>query len=948
MTLRVMDYKATLNLPKTAFPMKANLPKSEPEMLAWWESFGIYKRLRQAAAGRPTWILHDGPPYANGHIHLGTMLNKVLKDVIVKSRAMLGFNAVYVPGWDCHGLPIEHQVDKELGLDRAGSDVRNAMDPVEKRRRCREYALRFIDIQRNEFKRLGVFGDWDNPYITMEPAYQAVIAREFGRFVGRGLVYKGLKPVHWCMYCKTALAQAEVEYEDQKTPSVWVKFPLTSVPDDLQPALGGRRAFAVIWTTTPWTLPANLAIAVHPRQEYVALAAAGEVYVVARALLDDFVRLLPERAHEIVARFPGERLVGHAFRHPWIARDGRIAAAEFVAMDQGTGLVHIAPGHGEEDYELGKSLGLRIYNPVDDAGRFVAEVEHFAGQTVWDANPKIIAHLKSAGMLIAERPLDHTYPHCWRCKNPTLFRATEQWFIELDKRGFRARALEAVKRDVQWIPSWGEDRIYNMVAHRPEWVISRQRVWGVPIVAFYCTGCDALLLEERIVEHVASVFRDGRGADEWYARAARDLLPPGTRCAACGGESFRKESDILDVWFDSGCSHAAVLEARPELHWPAELYLEGSDQHRGWFQSSLLESVGTREAPPYKSVVTHGFFVDGEGRKMSKSLGNVITLDELLPKYGAEVLRLWVAAEDYTQDIRVSREILERLADAYRRMRNTFRFLLGNLGDFDPARDRQSYARLLEVDRWILDRLARLAGRVRRAYEDYEFHTVFHSVHNFCAVDLSALYLDVIKDRLYTSRPDDPRRRAAQTTCYDIFGALARLMAPILTFTCEEAWRHLPGAHGESVHLERFPDVPREWLDDELKRDWDRLLEVRREVAKALETARAEKLIGSGLEASVRIGHAPEDLPALLQAKRDLLPTLFIVSRVALDRSPARPSVAYESQEIPGLVIGVDRARGEKCERCWMRSERVGEIPAHPALCERCVPVVLASSGGPS
>ena len=946
MTPRVMDYKATLNLPKTAFPMKANLPKTEPEMLGWWESFGIYKRLRQAAASRPLWILHDGPPYANGNIHLGTMLNKVLKDIVVKSRSMAGFNAVYVPGWDCHGLPIEHQVDKELGLDKPGIDVRNAMDPVEKRLKCREYALRFIDLQRASFKRLGVFGDWDNPYVTMEPAYEAVIAREFGRFVGRGLVYKGLKPVHWCMHCRTALAQAEVEYEDQRTPSVWVKFPMTSVPDELQSAVGGRPVFAVIWTTTPWTLPANLAIAVHPAQSYVAVEIGGEVYIVARALLDDFLGLFKDTGHRVLASVEGERLAGHGFRHPWIAREGKIAAADFVGIDQGTGLVHVAPGHGEEDYELGQSLGLKIYNPVDDAGRFVADVEHFAGMTVWDANPKIIEHLKSVGMLIAQRPLDHTYPHCWRCKNPTLFRATEQWFIELNTHGFRARALEAIKRDVQWIPPWGEDRIYNMVAHRLEWVISRQRVWGVPIVAFYCTACETLVLEERVVEHVASIFRQGRGGDEWYARSARELLPPGTRCASCGGESFRKETDILDVWFDSGCSHAAVLEARPELRWPAELYLEGSDQHRGWFQSSLLESVGTRDAPPYKTVVTHGFFVDGEGRKMSKSLGNFITLDELLPKFGAEVLRLWVAAEDYTQDIRVSMEILDRLADAYRRMRNTFRFLLGNLGDFDPARDRQSYARLDEVDRWILDRLARLIGRVRRAYEEYEFHTVFHGVHNFCAVDLSALYLDIIKDRLYTSRADDPRRRAAQTTCYDVLTTLARLMAPILTFTCEEAWRHLPGARAESVHLEQFPEAAREWLDETLKRDWDRLLEVRREVAKALETARNGKLIGSGLEAAVRILTAPEDLPELLRAKRELLPTLFIVSRVELERSGAAASVTYEGQDIPGLVIGIDRARGEKCERCWTRSEHVGENAAHPTLCERCVPVVVGPGSG--
>src|SRR6266849_6581005 len=808
MTLRVMDYKATLNLPKTAFPMRANLPQIEPRMLAWWEQIGIYKRLREAGADRPLWILHDGPPYVNGHIHMGTALNKVLKDIVVKSRTMLGFNSVYVPGFDCHGLPIEHQVDKELGLDKPGVDVRAAMDPVEKIRRCRAYAQMFVDIQREEFKRLGVFGDWDHAYLTMTPAYEGVIVRELGRLVGRGLVYKGLKPVHWCMYCKTALAQAEVEYEEQRTPSVYVKFPLATPHPEVPDA---PKQSVVVWTTTPWTLPANLAVAVNPSARYVALDVSGETLFVAEDLVDELARVAGLGTPRVIRRLEGFQLEGFEYRHPWIDRVGKIYAADFVTMDAGTGLVHVAPGHGEEDYDLGKSQGLPIYNPVDDDGRFVPEVEHFAGLTVWDANRKIIDLLRERGALVAEAPLTHTYPHCWRCKNPTLFRATAQWFVGLDRDGLRARTLAAIRGDVQWIPEWGEERIFNMVAHRPDWTISRQRVWGVPIVAFYCEACEAVLLEERIVEHVARIFREGAGADEWHARPASALLPPGTRCAKCGSDRFRKETDILDVWFDSGCSHAAVLETRPELHWPAELYLEGSDQHRGWFQSSLLESIGTRDAPPYKSVVTHGFFVDGEGRKMSKSVGNVITLDELLPKYGAEVLRLWVAAEDYTQDIRVSLEILDRLADAYRRMRNTFRFLLGNLGDFDPARDRQSYARLDEVDRWVLDRLARLVGRVRRAYDEYEFHTVFHSVHNFCAVDLSALYLDIVKDRLYTSLPDDPRRRAAQTVCYDVFSSLARLLAPILTFTCEEAWRYLPGARGESVHLERFPDAPREW-----------------------------------------------------------------------------------------------------------------------------------------
>jgi isoleucyl-tRNA synthetase len=883
-------------------------------------------------------VLHDGPPYANGHIHMGTVLNKVLKDVVVKSRSMLGFNAVYVPGWDCHGLPIEHQVDKELGLDKATGDVRQAMDPVEKRRRCREFASMFVDIQRQEFRRLGVFGDWDNPYLTMAPAYQAVIAREFGRFVGRGLVYKGLKPVHWCMHCKTALAQAEVEYEEQRTPSVYVKFPLVAPPRELADA---PRPSLLIWTTTPWTLPANLAVAVDPRATYVALAVEGETWLVAKDLLDDVVQKTGARNARVLRELPGGTLEGLEYRHPWIDRTGKVYAGTFVTMDAGTGLVHVAPGHGEEDYELGRAVGLRVYNPVDDDGRFVPEIEHFAGLTVWDANPKIVALLKARGALVAEMPLTHTYPHCWRCKNPTLFRATEQWFIALDKDGLRERTLGAIREQVRWIPGWGEERIFNMVAHRPDWTISRQRVWGVPIVAFYCASCEALLLEERVVEHVARIFREGQGADEWYARDAVQLLPAGTQCSKCGGARFRKETDILDVWFDSGCSHAAVLETRPELRWPAELYLEGSDQHRGWFHSSLLEAMGTRGAPPYRAVLTCGFVVDGEGRKMSKSGGNALPPDAMLPKYGAEVLRLWAASEDYTEDVRVSTEILDRLADAYRRIRNTYRFLLGNLYDFDPRRDRQPYAALDEVDRFVLDRLARLVDRVTRAYEEYEFHTVFHSVHNFCAVDLSALYLDVIKDRLYTSRPDDPRRRAAQTTCHDVFTALARLMAPILTFTAEEAWRYLPGARSESVHLERFPEVPLEWVDDTLKGEWDRLLEVRREVARALELARARKLIGSGLEAAVRITSAPEDLPALLRAKAAALQTLFIVSAVEVGGG-APGAVHYESQEIPGLVIDVDRAPGDKCERCWMRKPTVGRSAAHPTLCDRCVAVVGA------
>jgi isoleucyl-tRNA synthetase len=949
-----MDYKDTLNLPKTAFPMRANLTKLEPELLERWEAMDIYGRIRQASAKRPLWVLHDGPPYANGHIHMGTVLNKVLKDLVVKSRTMLGHNSPYVPGWDCHGLPIEHEVDKELGLDKPGADVRQAMDPVEKIRRCREYARKFVDIQREEFKRLGIFGDWKNPYITMEPAYQATIAREFGRFVGRGVVYKGLKPVHWCMHCKTALAQAEVEYEDQTTPSVYVKFPLkTPVPETARPrlvtALGGRRASLVIWTTTPWTLPANLAIAVHPAETYTGVDLDGEALIVARPLVEAFLALdgVKGRGKALPLSLPGAELEGTVCRHPWIERDIPVMTADFVAMDTGTGLVHIAPGHGEEDYDLGRKAGLKIYNPVDDDGRFVPEVAHFAGMTVWDANPKIIEHLNAVGALVASVPLVHEYPHCWRCKNPTLFRATEQWFISMDQGGLRDKALDAIRHSVRWIPPWGEERIYNMVAHRPDWTISRQRVWGVPIVAFYCAGCGTLLLEEQLVEHVADIMKAGAGADEWHARAAKDLLPAGTRCLKCGGSEFRKETDILDVWFDSGCSHAAVLETRPELRWPAEMYLEGSDQHRGWFHSSLLEAVGTRDQAPYRAVLTHGFVVDGEGRKMSKSQGNYVTPDELIPKYGAEVLRLWVAAEDYTEDIRLSEEILNRLADAYRRIRNTFRFLLGTLADFDPERDRVSFEQMDELDRWALLRLGGLIARVRKAYDEYQFHVVFHTAHNFCAVDLSALYLDIIKDRLYTSAADDPRRRASQTVCFETLTALARLLAPILTFTADEVWSHIPGrGKPDSVHLVTFPDERGEWANERLATEWERLLEVRGEVSRALETARQQGRIGKGLDAVVFVTSAPEEeWRPLLEAKGEgLLTTLFNISAVRLrERPPEGAGIGFESQEIPGLSLQVVPAQAlgwKKCERCWTWSPRVGEDADHPALCERCAPVV--------
>jgi isoleucyl-tRNA synthetase len=947
-----MDYKATLHLPRTDFPMRANLPQREPEFLRRWDAGDLYGALRARGEGRPRWILHDGPPYANGHIHMGTALNKVLKDIVVKSRTMLGHDAVYVPGWDCHGLPIEHQVDKELGLDKAGSDVRRAMDPAEKRRRCRAYALQFIEIQRGEFRRLGIFGDWAHPYVTMAPAYQATIVREFGRFVGRGLVYKGLKPVHWCMHCKTALAQAEVEYEDQETPSVYVKFPLVTPAPGLA---GAPRQSVVIWTTTPWTLPANLAVAVNPSEKYVALDTGDETLIVAAGLADQVLRVGRLTSARRLRTFEGTELAGLEYRHPWIERTGRIAAAAFVAMDAGTGLVHIAPGHGEEDYELGRSLGLPIYNPVDDDGRFVPEVAHFAGLTVWEANPRIVALLRERGALVAEVPLTHTYPHCWRCKNPTLFRATDQWFITVDQapRGgaagtLREQALAALPT-VQWIPPWGEERITNMIAHRPDWTISRQRVWGVPIVAFYCETCSTTLLEEPIVEHVAARMEAGEGADEWYLHSAAELLPAGTVCGKCGGRAFRKETDILDVWFDAGCSHAAVLEKHPQLRWPADMYLEGSDQHRGWFHSSLLEAVGTRGRPPYRAVLTHGFVVDGAGRKMSKSIGNTVAPGDVIAKHGAEVLRLWAAGEDYTADIRLSDEILGQLAEAYRRVRNTCRFLLGNLADFDPVRDAVPDAALTGLDGWAMLRLHRTIERVRKAYEAYEFHLAFQSLHNFCAVDLSALYLDVLKDRLYTSAANAPERRAAQTVCYRILDALVRLMAPILTFTAEEVWDHFPAPDkAPSVHLTDFPTVDSMWLDESVERGWHNLLRIRAEVAKGLEQARAAKLIGAALDADVTLHVTDPILQLTMEGADDrLLRELLIVSQArrvtgALSASlvTGPDQIVLPETGLPGLAVVVRHADGQKCARCWTWSPAVGRDAEHPALCERCLPVI--------
>jgi isoleucyl-tRNA synthetase len=934
-----MDYKNTLNLPKTDFPMKANLPKREPEILKGWEEQKLYQQIRQKFASKTKYILHDGPPYANGHIHIGTALNKILKDFVVKSHSMMGYNAVYVPGWDCHGLPIEHQVEKTLG------DKKNQMGKDEIRKLCRQYASKFIDIQRNEFKRLGVLGDWEHPYTTMDYRYEADTIRELAKFVEKGSVYKGLKPVYWCIHCETALAEAEVEYYDHESPSVYVKFPLVSDPERILPVLKGKKVHILIWTTTPWTLPANLAIAFHPEYTYTAVQANGEVYIVARELLEETLKKAGIKDFTILGTFPGKVVEGLVAKHPFIDRESKLILADYVTLDQGTGCVHTAPGHGQEDYESGVKYGLEIYTPVDSQGRFTWEVPFFAGMNVFKANSAIIQRMREDGSLLAEEKLTHSYPHCWRCKNPVIFRSTPQWFISMEVDNLRQKCLAWIRK-VTWIPSWGEERISNMIAHRPDWCISRQRAWGVPIVAFYCKACNYLLLDKKIIDFVADKVAI-HGADIYFTASEEDLLPQGTSCPRCGGKEFVKETDILDVWFDSGVSQAAVLAVREDLAWPADMYLEGSDQHRGWFHSSLLAAVGTRGAAPYKSVLTHGFVVDGQGRKMSKSLGNTIAPQDVINKYGAEILRLWVSAEDYRDDIRISDEILKRLADAYFRIRNTCRYLLGNLYDFNPNQDTIPYTQLEELDKWALHRLQKLIERVRKAFEKFEFHIFFHAFHNFCAVDMSALYLDILKDRLYTSKANSPQRRAAQTVLWEVLTAMVKLMAPILSFTAEEVWQHLMKIdpelgrrEGRSVHLQTLPEVNPTYVNEQLATNWDKLLEIRGEISKALEQARKEKWIGHSLDAAVHL-YVSEELYRFLQAYEKQLSTLSIVSATLLYEPTVQPpDDVFTSEYVKGLRVKITKAEGEKCERCWQYSPYVGKNPQHPTLCERCSAVV--------
>ena len=924
-----MDYKKTLNLPSTKFPMKASLAKREPEQLESWNKAGLHKQIRDASKGRELFILHDGPPYANGYIHIGTALNKILKDIIVRSKQMAGYDAVYVPGWDCHGLPIEHNVDKELG------EKKKELSMAQVRRLCRKYAEKFIDIQREEFKRLGVMGIWDDPYLTMNYVYEATIARECGKFALDGSLFRSKKPIYWCFTCQTALAEAEIEYYDASTPSIYVKFPLK---DDLSkelPALEGKDVFVVIWTTTPWTLPANLAIALHPDFEYVAVDVGNNtVYILARDRVDACMQSFGIADFAILGGIDPKTLEKKRCGHPLYPRDSLVILGNHVTLDAGTGCVHTAPGHGREDYEVGLAYGLDVYSPVDNRGCFTDDVDFFKGEFVFDANKTINAKLEENGALVHEETMAHSYPHCWRCKEPVIFRATPQWFISMEKTGLRKKSLEAIDK-VQWIPHWGRERIYGMIETRPDWCVSRQRAWGVPITVFYCEECEAVLLDEQIMQKVYQLFEE-HGADIWFEKDVSEFLPKDLACRQCGSKNFVKETDILDVWFDSGVSHAAVLDQRPYLKWPADLYLEGSDQHRGWFHSALLTAVGTRDRAPYEAVLTHGFVVDAQGRKMSKSIGNVISPSEVIGKYGAEILRLWVSASDYREDIRISDNILKQLSDAYRRIRNTSRFLLGNLYDFDPAKETVAYDDMPEIDRYALHKLQLIVEKTRKAYEAYEFHVIYHGLFNYCTLDLSAFYLDILKDRLYTSPPDSVQRKSAQTVLHIQAETIARLMAPILPFTADEIWRHIPFKNGDraSIHMNLLPEVNPAFKDDDLAARWEFLLRIRGEATKQLEEARAAKLIGHPLEAAVTIT-AGGDAYDALQPYSDELRSFLIVSKATLVKEDTIEG-ASEGSGLDGVRIQVEAAPGDKCERCWVHDTTVGINKEQPTVCRRC------------
>jgi len=918
------DYNATLNLPKTEFPMRAGLPKSEPETLKRWEQEKIYEKLMEKNEGKPLFVLHDGPPYANGNIHLGTSLNKVLKDIIVRYKNMSGFKSPYVPGWDTHGLPTELKARAKAGVENS-----TTISELEIRKICREFALGYLDDQRNQFKRLGVIGEWDNPYITLLPEFEAKQIEIFAEMACKGYIYKGLKPVYWCPDCKTALAEAEIEYAEDPCHSIYVKFKVNDDQGKLK-ALGiePEKCYFVIWTTTTWTLPGNVAICLGPDFDYSIIKCGDEYYIMAEALAADAMKEAGKEDYEVVGTMKGIEFEYMKAQHPFLDRESLVIVGDHVTLESGTGCVHTAPGHGVEDYDVCKNYPeIPIVVPVDADGRLTEEAGQFAGLLTGDANKPIAQHLDSIGALFALKKIIHQYPHCWRCKNPVLFRATDQWFCSVED--FKDEAVKAIN-EVEWIPGWGKDRITSMVKERKDWCISRQRKWGVPIPIFFCKDCGEPYIDRDAMMAVADLFRK-EGSDAWFKYDASEILPEGTKCPKCGGTHFNKEQDIMDVWFDSGSSHAAVLEQRDYLKWPADLYLEGADQYRGWFQSSLLTSVATKGTAPYKAVLTHGWVVDGEGRKMSKSLGNGIDPQEIVEQYGADVLRLWVASSDYHADIRISKDILKQLSEAYRKIRNTARYILGNLNDFNPDTDMVNVKDLYPIDKWAIAKLNELNDKVRAGYDAYEFHQVYHSIHNFCVVDMSNFYLDVLKDRLYTEKADSASRRAAQTTIYMILDAMTRMISPILAYTSDEIWRYMP--HGSNCDKEcvLFNEMPAKVdvdIDAEFMARWDRIHELRDLVKKSIEVAVKNKLIKSSLESKIVLTCGGDNYEFVNSVLGELT-AVFIVSKVEL--------VKGDSDEIN---VVVEKAEGEKCERCWVYSDTVGQNSEHPTLCARCAEIL--------
>ncbi len=937
-----INYKDTLQLPKTKFPMKASLLQREPEILAHWNRINLHKEIVEKNRGNESFVLHDGPPYANGDIHVGHALNKVLKDFIVRYKVMKGFFSNYVPGWDCHGLPIEQKVTSQLGESARQKEI------IEIRKLCHEYAMKYVDIQREQFKRLGVDGDWEKPYLTLTHDYEVGVLNAFRTLVEKGFVYRGLKPVHWCYSCRTALAEAEVEYTEHVSPSIHVRFPLMD-KDKKDFLRDAGDVSIVIWTTTPWTLPANLAVCLHPDRSYVMVTGTApdkgttENFIVAEALLDNFIKDCNISVEKIAVKFKGSDIEGLHCAHPLLDKESLVINGTHVTLEQGTGCVHTAPGHGMDDYLIGLKYNLPVFVPVDSEGKFTEDYKPMKGILVWDANDKILELLKSKKLLLKSDTLKHSYPHCWRCHNPIIFRATEQWFMKVDHNDLRKKALEEIER-VKWVPRWGKERIASMLEVRPDWCLSRQRSWGVPIPVLHCNQCHHSILDLQVMQKFIEKVSQ-KGTDIWYTEPLENWCPPDFKCPECGGTDLSKEFDIVDVWFESGASHIAVCEQHPDLGSPVDMYLEGSDQHRGWFQSSLLVGMGARSHAPYKIVLTHGFTLDEKGEAMSKSKGNVISPLEIIDKFGADILRLWVASEDYRNDVRVSFESLNRIAEAYRRIRNTTRFLLGNLNDFGPAMHSTSYDTMEEIDRWALHQLATLIRNVDQAYECSEFHKIYHYVHKFCVVEMSSMYLDVVKDRLYCSGANEHTRRSAQTVLYHVFSTLLRLVSPILVFTAEESWGYL-FQNDKSVHLQDFPIAPDTWLDTKLDTRWEQLLQVRETALGVLEEARRNRVIGHSLDASIKITTPNTKWYELLKSYEKDLADLCIVSHVELELTSAekiKEALTDSNLQRLPLKIEVSHAPGKKCERCWKYSTEIGKDHEFPTLCERCINVLRRS-----